>query len=502
MQTLEVTNVGPVERLSIPVPEGGGIVVLRGRNGKGKSKTLETVEYAISGRGKLEVRDGQKHGEFTGFGVTITVQGRTSRKGKLVVESLEGRLSVAELVDPGIKDFEAADTKRIKALVQLSGVLPSAELFHYLVGGQEAFEKIVGAATLKSNDLVTMADRVKRDFHEAALVAEKAARDTETRASGARQAAEGIDINVETDAAELKSDNEDAIRAESELKAMAASAATARMAVQEAKDNLEDAEAGRTGPTIEEAKQRRQAADDAAKAAAQLVEDRAKAVAAAELALKKAKERKTAADTAKRAADDALESATTILSQVEQHEESVRVWREQLSATIPTDSGEDAIRAAADRVAATNKAIEDGVLARRARQHLAEAESYAADAKAHREQCDNLRKAADGTDEVLSSVVSKQSSLLRVELARLVLDTDRGVTYFSELSQGERWKLALDIAIDAVGKRGILMIPQEAFESLDPINRQLIKDHVHGRGVTILTAEASDDEEITAEVMA
>jgi hypothetical protein len=44
----------------------------------------------------------------------------------------------------------------------------------------------------------------------------------------------------------------------------------------------------------------------------------------------------------------------------------------------------------------------------------------------------------------------------------------------------------------------VLTIPQEAWESLDPFNRQMIAEHVAGRGVVVLTAEASSDEEIVA----
>ena len=97
-------------------------------------------------------------------------------------------------------------------------------------------------------------------------------------------------------------------------------------------------------------------------------------------------------------------------------------------------------------------------------------------------------------------MVARSGSPLRVEAGRLVLDTHRGATYFADLSHGERWKIALDIGIDAVGENGVLTIPQEAYESLDPVNRRSIAEHVYGRGVVIITAEASEDEVLTAEV--
>ena len=58
MKTIEITDIGPVKHASIPIPEEGGIVVLRARNGRGKTKALEAIESAMTGRGKVDVRDG------------------------------------------------------------------------------------------------------------------------------------------------------------------------------------------------------------------------------------------------------------------------------------------------------------------------------------------------------------------------------------------------------------------------------------------------------------
>ena len=81
---------------------------------------------------------------------------------------------------------------------------------------------------------------------------------------------------------------------------------------------------------------------------------------------------------------------------------------------------------------------------------------------------------------------------------RLVLDTRRGATYFADLSHGERWKLAIDIALDALGDRGVLVIPQESWEGCDNVARGEIAMHARTRGVVVLTAACSTDERITA----
>lgn len=586
MQTLELNNVGPVSHVSIPVPEGGGIVVLRGRNGRGKTKTLEAIESAISGRGKLDVRDGSLNGDFTGFGVTIKVGSKTTRKGDLVIQSLEGKLSVASLVDPGIKEPDAADARRIKALVQLANVLPSAELFYGLIGSREEFEKYVGSNALGSTDLVSMADRIKRDFHQCALKAEGEADHAEGRARGAREAAADVDVSVETDAAKLQQALHAAVREEERLKAERDTAAKAKEAAQLARDQLADAEATYMGQSLatavaaeEQAKATQVAAEAPAKELAAKLQEakhardltkqawesaeaasrqsranegKAKAsvttyqnevetlrlqLARAEQGLGEAASRLMTAsleaeemaakavaavdaDTnaaslfldaqshladasrANELACQAVASAIAARKAAEAHESSMAQWRKQVAAAEVSGPPEAALDAAAVEVSRCNTAIEQATLARRAKLHLAEATDHAAEAKEARNKAVRLREAAKGTDEVLSGVVSKSSDVLRVEIGRLVLTTSRGATYFGDLSHGERWKIALDIAIDAVGPNGVLMIPQEAWESLDFLNRELIRNHVIGRGVTILTAETSGDDEITAEVLA
>ena len=145
--------------------------------------------------------------------------------------------------------------------------------------------------------------------------------------------------------------------------------------------------------------------------------------------------------------------------------------------------------------------MEHGVLIRQAFDRKESAQTELANASGLTKQADLLRGSARGTDEILSGLVGKANAKLRVEAGRLILNTTRGKTYFAELSHGERWKLALDVAIEAVGPGGVLVCPQEAYEGLDPSNRRLIADHLAGTGVVMFTAEASDDPEVTASVV-
>jgi hypothetical protein len=583
MQTLEITNIGPVPNFKLTVPDDGGVVVLRARNGRGKTKTLETYEKAISGRGSLDVRDGQVAGEFNGFGVSINVTSRTTRSGELEVESLEGKFSVATLVEPPVKDPEAADIRRIKALVQLSNVLPSAELFHSIVSSKEEFAQLVGSSALEAKDLVTMAELIKRDLQVVAREVEKQLRTAETNARAARAAAEGIDTNVETDAATLQEALNAAIRHEERLNAQRSEAVRGREIFDAATLQLQRAESEYNGPTIaaaiaaeELAKAAQVAAEEpvrvlseqvrTAKHVAELagqklsscstaarqaraeegkakaaVSDAAATVRSLEEQLRLARQHlSTAEDQFKQwtskaaeasqseiAAKDAATETSATANQLkvqlqaakqgnelacqamancsaarktaEQHDAAMAKWRQQLESAVPVEPAPELLTEAAAAIKRCHEANDLAGRARRANEQLENARRFDEVAKQHQKRADSLRNSADRTDNVLSEIVSQFSNVLRVEAGRLVLDTDRGVTNFGDLSQGERWKIALDIAADVLGERGVMVIPQEAWESLDPTNRTLVRNHVKRRRITILTAEASDDEEIVAE---
>ena len=80
---------------------------------------------------------------------------------------------------------------------------------------------------------------------------------------------------------------------------------------------------------------------------------------------------------------------------------------------------------------------------------------------------------------------------------------NRGECYFCELSEGERWRLGVEIAIEAFKKKGgggLLGIPQEAWEGLDYKNRKAIAEAIEGTDLAILTAEATQVESEGIEV--
>jgi DNA repair exonuclease SbcCD ATPase subunit len=168
MKTIEISDIGPVEHVSIPVPESGGVVVLKARNGRGKTNTLQAVETIATGKGSLSVRDGALRGEVSGWGAKVTVGRSTRRTGELEVYTLEGKLSIADLVDPGLKSDEAADARRIRALASLTADKVDASRFFELLGGKDAFLEIVSPSAMEGDDWVAVADKIKRDIEREA----------------------------------------------------------------------------------------------------------------------------------------------------------------------------------------------------------------------------------------------------------------------------------------------------------------------------------------------
>ena len=69
-ETIEVADIGPVERLSIKVAPG--VTVLHGMNDSGKSLTIEAVQKLLGGKQKVTQRDdAESSGYVEGLGVTI-----------------------------------------------------------------------------------------------------------------------------------------------------------------------------------------------------------------------------------------------------------------------------------------------------------------------------------------------------------------------------------------------------------------------------------------------
>lgn len=490
VSTIEVSDIAAVHHLRIPIPEGGGLVVLRGSHGVGKSNTLKALDALASGRGanRLQVRDGAARGSIEGCGVKLVVGKSNRRSGELEVSSIEGRLSVSDLVDPGLVSEEAADAKRIKSLAQLAGVEADPAIFAELFGSPEEFERIAPPSELKTDDILVLTDRVKRLIESEARKTEGLANTERAKADACQAAADGVDFTVDADADVLSSRLESAIRRESELQTKRREALAHNKRIEEARTYLDAAKTTDAGQSLEACRMALDAAKQAEVSARARVESLRGELQQAEqhLVLK----------------SQELRSADAALGSAERNAETVAAWEKTLAeagAAVPMPT-QDELDDASINVLSARKAVENGAVVRAARAKLLQRDEHKKAADAHEKRADSLRGAAANVDSVLSAQIAKLGCSLRVEKGRLVTDTDRGVELFAELSEGERWRIALDIAIDAVGPRGLLTIPQTAFEGLNKPSRDSIADHLRSRGATGITAEVTEDDELSAEV--
>ncbi|MBC7076812.1 MAG: hypothetical protein H5T92_00650 [Synergistales bacterium] len=480
MREVLIENVGPIEKLAIPLPEAG-VVVLRGRNGVGKSHALAAVDSLVSGRGKPPCRDGAVRGAVEGFGAKLTIGRSTRRLGEAEVITLEGRLDISQLVQPPIKDEEAADRQRIKALIQLSGQSADLQAFESILPENVSLGELVPPSE-QDDDPVVLAGRLKRALEAEARRWEKVAEEHKAEVSVVEKEL-GTAPQCDGELWLRITQHPDAVRAEAE---MAVAQALANVRELEARQEM----AARQAEQIAQAK----------KALAELeggelvcpekidaeISELDEKIRKLEQALAAARERR--AQLVRR-----REQASALQQQIA---ELRRIVSQEVSIVDDAEiaKARDALEAARRAHAQVTDLIHKAYLDKRIeelRKRVSEAEGRAA----------VFRDAAHATDDVLSSLVARVTRKLRVDGGRLVCDTHRGTEPFGELSPGERWRIALEIAVEQLGKGGIVTVPQEAWEALDPVNRSEIAAIARQVGVVILTAEADEHDDIHVEVV-
>ena len=469
---IQIKNIGPIAATSIPVPEDGGVVVLRGRNGSGKSIALEAVSAATTGKGKPPLKDMAKSGTVIVPGVTMTVARSVRRQGELQVETLDGRLSIADLVDPGVVDPERADARRIKALVGLSKADISKGDLH---GFPANLTK-----DLSLDDPVAAIAELRKRLNIGANEYEKFSAKDETSAAAILESLTG-DLDTPIDPAAAQERVTAALRAMDALQKQSELAEAAKVRIEAARGRLAAI------PVIDL---------DEARADAAMLDDIASQKKALALKLK-AEYEAALADykTSVSDRDTAIVHAEDAQAQAKLRAELER----QIQEAHVEPPSPDALSAATAELEAAKaeqaKAAQQQVMA----QQRDRADALTLSAKEYADEAKELREKAKQTDEVLSEIVSDIPACpLRVIDGRLVTDTKRGATFYADLSAGERWRIALDIAIQAVGTGGLLVIPQEAWEGLDPANRAAIDAQAKSAQVVVLTAECSADDGIVA----
>lgn len=484
--TIEASNLGPIADLQFSLP-ARGVTVLTAPNGSGKSILLNGVAAAAAGKGRLPLKDNAKRGYLEAFGARVTIGASTRHNGDFDAVHLEGRFDLSLLVDPGLKSEAAADAKRIKALIHLLEVKADPALFY----DDEAFDHdefnaIVKPESLEVDDPVEMARRIKEDFFERARIEEAHAEQAIGMARAAEEQTAGVDTSLPHDEVELRAAYNQKRDEWKALQTKRLQWVQLRQKAQAAHERLTGAE---QTVNVEAAEQKYNEAFAATEAQRETVDRLTRE-------LQQAKADLASKQDAMTSAEQVLVTCRQAASIVEDARAEVRRFEDEDETTAEqvAQSQEQADAAAA--------AMDEGVRVRAALQQQQTAAGHRQTARDCRERAEHLRDTGSATEDVLSAAINSEYLAVRSVngATRLVVTNhprreEVGQLPYSELSHGERWRIAIDLAADQVGEGGLIVIPQEAWEGLDSDARLAVHEHAVKRGVYALAAEASQNGE-------
>jgi len=460
MSTVDISDVGPIRKLQIPV-EPGTVVVLEGGNGKGKSTALRAVATGIKEKGGgLTPRDFTTSGTISLPGVTVRIGARVSAKGEashgFVLVDTSG---VGQLINPGVKDPAAADKKRLQALVDIAGIQPAALKLNEFLGDLKGFE-------IPDKPVTEIVSALKRWL-------DAQSRDAEGKANTAQGALQQI--------GEIPDPSGEDVRGPEEVQRQLVAA---------------DNEASNLRARQAEA---REASESISQAATDIpsVEETAKASEAASAEVAALRERLASAEATAQAAKLAAESAQ------QQHATLDRLKAKVANGVSEQDvlDADAKLKALKEEHAAAVKHKADSELATQLRQQAAELK---AEIEQQEGTAKHLRGLAAKTPELLSVAVDDLEGWTIDKSLRLCCEHARGAIPFSELSPGEQAIRAIEV----VSKRAsvdesqlpIGVLPQDVLESLDQENRAKLVEFARESGMCIISGLASSGD-VTANVI-
>jgi hypothetical protein len=494
---IELRDVGPITRLQIPIPESG-LVIVRGANGSGKTRALEAVGALVGSGVRPATRDGAAGAFVEGMGCRLTVGRRSTVDGELEVTALDGE-DPSLLVEPNIKSPDAADAARIKALLRLSNAKIDATSFAGLVGGDVRLRELCRETSLEAKDVTEMAAAIKRDVEQCARKCEGESANLLSKAAGIRSTLKDLHggklVEVKHGSAdEAREAHSEAIRQQASIKTTREQQVKLQAAGRAAQAALESMGDGGTDGALAASSARLATASASTQSACSAVEGAKEALARARQAVADA----VAAHELELEREAAAAAAWN--RQQQQADQRKQLGNAIAQSESVGDFDDAALASANDAVVTTRNEMDAWVIRERTENQRKEAERLEHQGQAASKEAAELRTAARGTEGiVLDAVRAVAPAGMELSEGRLYIQTDRGRELFSDLSHGERWRIALDISVKAVGRGGLLVCRQEAFESLDPANRRAIAEYAREVGVVILTAVA-DEGELRAEV--
>ena len=476
---IEVTNLGPIKSMHIKLA-APGVTVLSAPNGAGKSIFIESMASVAAGKGGLPLRHGQEKGSIEGLGVRVSIGPKSCRShGEFQVSNLEGKLDLSTFVDPGVKDPAAADRKRIKALVALTGLKADVSLFAGTRPEFDAgeFERVVTTETLKCDDLVEMAAKIARDYQTEARTWEKMAAEDEGQAKRCTALLTGIDLSAESDSEILQAAY---VKAHGNYSQGASKVQQWHDGQERAQDAQEELDRWDEKQLPSDLKAAQQLLKEDQQLLVSLQESSgviAKCISQLEHDLELC-DASIAAQQAKVTSGE--RTITLVKNHAERREACEKIIANHAARVMPTDEEVAALKAAFE---GAKVAMEMGVRIRDAKTLASQERLFTDSAAGRRGTAERFAPPRAPTDAVLSDAI--QTPLIRITQSET--SANKRVMAFCEgqeewvpfhdLSATEQWKIAIDIGVERVGEGGLLFIPQEAWEGVDVWNRSFIDQH-------------------------
>ncbi len=457
MPDVTIKNIKAIRELSFDLPgDGSGVIVMTGTNGAGKT-TVVTAISALLGTeaSRLAPTRGEESGEIEGFGRRLRVGKKQTVTGAPQVKILRG-VDLSMIVDPKVDDPKARAKYRIRELVSLGGkkVEPSDLL-------ADCVEYVDVLAAKAIDDPVQCADFLKRGLESAAREKEKQA-DVKAELAKTRQLEAGNvdELNADSDVRTLAEAHKSRVTALTEAEKRRDSYLSAVASNKSIDEQIAKLEAEYTGPTDREAfHQEWSSINDTI---AQLQDQLQKAFAT------------------KSKLKNQLEIIRT-------HDSGIDALRGQYILPVENPSDEELEALKEDAEAAYAALLDSSNLEKR--------KEALEKAKELRNESADIAATAEVIRNQIVSVQAKIQELIPSGPLSIVdsdlVHTERNVP-FDELSEGERWSVALTYAIDSVGEGGVIPVSQEAWQSFSPSLKQQVYDHAKAAGVVILTAQVDD----------
>jgi len=481
MARLKVTNTKAIHNLDVDLTPGT-ITVLNGPNGAGKSTTLDVLQSAILKKniGDLQPTDGERAGLVEFDGVTIKVGRRVSFSGEPegTVCLVEGGDDILGFINPGIKDPEAADRKRLEKLCAIVGAeLTDSDLRKFI--GDDLWDdyRSSKASSSKSGGIVETVKTVKRWLEEQA-------RDLEARIAGLTAEIDTIGplpaSTVEVpDVAAMQRQSDELVGQIRDLQARRKASLEAATALEGLRDVLKDP------ALLQQQVKNNQAAYDV----------RCKDIEETEKRLQEMKQHRS---DAKFLLDATIEE----LAIAEKQQSRLETLQQQARDAVTEQEIADAEHKRAEQQRQITEAIvlQDRMKsADQNRQRLASAKSQREKLEAQAESC---RAKAVEAPTMLQKVVENLEGWTISTDVRLCCATERSKhEAFSDLSPGLKAVRALELSCMRPGTgsgRKIVVLPQEVWESLDGKNRQLVHKWTKERGLIVVTGECRQREKCEA----